>query len=251
MRILFLLCWLFGSALAAERNLRVVELKSSLAAPVLEVIRPHLPAGAGASAVDNKLLLNVSEEEWQRIEPIIETLDKAPESLMVYVRIFRGQAAQQRRLQWRVAADSHQGVQADLQGFYNSSQSRDSRQQQVRALSGQPAFIQVGEEIPYLTFNANRYSGVTVGTEFKTTGSGFYVLPRLVGEEVTAVINPEQVLPRGDGRYQTAVLQTDVRGALGQWLIIGGAQSDTDHRGQTYSTARDDWLVELKVEKSR
>ena len=251
MRIFFLFCLLIGSALAAERSLRVVELKSSLAAPVLEVIRPHLPAGAGASAVDNKLLLNISEDEWQSIKPIIEKLDQAPESLMVYVRIFRGQAAQQRRLQWRVAADSERGVDADLQGYYSSNQSRDLKQQQVRALAGQPAFIQVGEEIPYLTFHANRYGGVTVGTEFKSTGTGFYVLPRLIGDQVTAVINPEQVMPRGDGRYQTAVLQTDVRGALGQWLLIGGAQLDSDQRGKSYSTARDNWLVELKVEKSR
>lgn len=243
-------CLMIGSAMASERQLRVVELKASLAAPVLDVIRPHLPAGAGASAIDNKLLLNLTDDEWARIETLIDTLDKAPQSLMVHVRIFRGQMAQERRTQWRVAADSNSGVKANLQGYYSNSQSRDVQHQQVRALSGQAAFIHVGEEIPYLTLRADRYGGLTAGTSFKPTGTGFYVLARVQNNDVTALINPEQVLAGNQGRYQTAVMQTDVRGELGQWMMLGGAQQQADSRGTQYSTAQSDWLVELKVEKS-
>ena len=81
-----LFCCLLLVANASENRLRIYELKHSLAAPVLEVIRPHLPANAGASAVDNKLLLNISDDEYTRLEPILQQLDAAPIRVIVSVR---------------------------------------------------------------------------------------------------------------------------------------------------------------------
>ena len=250
---LFILC--FGSLMfseygyAQERRIHVIELKSSLAQPVLEVIRPHLPVGAGASAVDNKLLLNVTDAELAQLQGVLEALDKAPESLMVFVKIYRGSYAAQRRQWWQMNA-SNAGVSARGGVQYQTEDSLQKTQQQVRALSGQAAFINVGEQIPYLTFRAPHYRGIAVDTQFLSAGTGFYVLPRVQGDQVTALINPEQIIHK-NGQLQTAVMQTEIRGDLNEWMVIGGVTSAEQQSGNSYRTGSDDWLVELKIEKSR
>lgn len=249
--LLLFLSWLAVCNIchAQERSIHVIELKSSLAQPVLDVIRPHLPAGAGASAIDNKLLLNVTDAELAQLQTILDALDSAPESLMVLVKIYRGSYAAERRQWWQVQA-SNAGINARGSIQYQTENSQQKTQQQVRTLSGQAAFINVGEQIPYLTFRATPNQGMAVGTQFMSAGTGFYVLPRLQGEQVTAFINPEQVIHK-NGQLRTAVMQTEVRGNLNEWMVIGGVTSAEQQKGQNYRTGSDDWLVELKIEKSR
>ncbi|NQD37713.1 hypothetical protein HPT27_11815 [Permianibacter sp. IMCC34836] len=242
-----LLTAMLTTAAAADRSLHIVELRYSLAAPVLEVLRPHLPAGAGASAVDNKLLLNLTDSEWQQIQNVIGQLDKAPVRLLVTVRWQRRSQAETQQGSVGVDIDNS-GATVRADGQWQTERDNDNSMQQVNTLAGQTAFIHTGADIPELTVQISPRGQLMTGTTYRESGRGFYVLPIVQAEEVLVRINPRERVPvtGEDGVMHISVLETEVRGPLGQWLPLGAVQQAGD---STWQTRRSDWNVQLKVDK--
>ncbi len=240
-----LCCCLVPTIVIGENRLRIYELKHSFAAPVLEMIRPHLPSGTGASAHDNKLLLNISDEDFARIEPLLQQLDAAPIRVMVSVR----QRQQHHQKDQGVQADvnlSNQGSDVRVRGQYSTSRDNENATQKIQTLSGQAAFLQTGYEIPYLTISASPLTGtISTGTQFRAVGTGFYVLPRVNGDSVTLLINPRQESALRNGQIRSNVIETQVSGRISEWLELGGSTQQQ----HSYSTQRQNsWQVELRVD---
>lgn len=248
--LLVVLC-LFAAGLstvnAEERSLRIVELRYSLAAPVLEILRPHLPAGVGASAVDNKLLLNMTEAEWQAVQNVIGQLDKPPARVMVTVQWRRNQQVSSNETEVEINADNS-GASASVGGNWQTERANDRQTQQIQSLAGQTAFIHTGMEIPQLTVHLTTRGRLITSQSYRESGHGFYVLPLLQGNEVLVRINPRERVPVAgdDGVIRITALETEVRGPLGQWLTIGGTYQAGD---TTWSTSRSDWQVQVKIDK--
>ncbi len=74
-------------------------------------------------------------------------------------------------------------------------------------------------------------------TEFgyQQLGTGFYVRPRVHGEQVTVEINPSRQRESLEGRGQitTQSLHTTVSGRLGEWLAIGAVQEESRDRSSS------------------
>ncbi len=233
---------------ADERKMHIVELRYSLAAPVLEVLRPHLPAGAGASAVDNKLLLNVTDSEWESVQNVIGVLDKPPMRLLVSVRWLQQSESVSDNTSGSVTIDDNE-VSVRAGGTVQTTRDNQQQMQQVNTLGGQTAFIHTGMDIPDLTIHITP-RGYLVGSQnYRESGRGFYVLPVVQPDgQVLVRINPRERVPVTDehGAMHISVLETQVNGELGKWLPLGGVQQAGD---STWQTQRGLWKVELKVDK--
>lgn len=248
-RVFLALCLLATTLLLAadDRSLRIVELRHSLAAPVLEVLRPHLPAGAGASAVDNKLLLNLTESEWQSVQNVIGQLDKPPMRLLVTVHWQQNSQADgnQTELNGNV---SNTGAEVTATISEQTQRERDNAMQQVHTLAGQTAFIHTGTDIPELTVQLNTRGRLVTSTSWRESGRGFYVLPVVQGDQVLVRVNPRERVPvtGDDGGLHITVLETEVRGPIGQWLPLAG---NYQAGNTTWQTQRNNWRVQIKIDK--
>lgn len=131
----------------------------------------------------------------------------------------------------------------------------------VQALEGRPAFINQGQSIPVDTSTAyvTRH-GVVVNqsTDYYETGSGFYVLPRLNGNQVTlfAATDLSRVQPGGHPTANVQGVETTVTGRLGQWMELGGINQNFNHENrQNFSSSsirgRELRTVLIKVDEIR
>lgn len=117
----------------------------------------------------------------------------------------------------------------------------------VLALDGQPAFVDTGEARPqpYVSQQWGPYGGIVQGgVDFAQTRSGFYVTPRLRGDEVTLEVasQREDFARDGAGSITTSGVDTVVNGRLGEWLPLGGVAETTagDQSGLIAHTRRRD-----------
>lgn len=246
--LLFGMLLLTSIAAASDRSLRIVELRFSLAAPVLETLRPHLPAGVGASAVDNKLLLNLTDAEWAQLQNLIGQLDKPPARLIVSVRWRQHSAGTSEQTTGELTVEQDR-TELAASTAWQTSRAEDSTVQQVSTLSGQAAFLHTGTDIPELTVQLDGRGQLLVGQHYRESGRGFYVLPTLQGDrQVLVRINPRERVPvtGSDGNLHISVLETEVHGPLGQWLPLAGTYQAGETRWQTH---RDGWQIQLRVDR--
>ena len=85
-------------------------------------------------------------------------------------------------------------------------------------------------------------NGVVVNqsTGYHNVGSGFYVLPRLNGEQVTLLAANELSSIKPGNRPTTNVqsLETTVTGRLGEWMELGGIdQSFNQNSSRNFSSS--------------
>jgi hypothetical protein len=65
------------------------------------------------------------------------------------------------------------------------------------------------------------------GTAYYDAVTGFHARPTLAGGEVTLELSPEQSTVVA-GAIDRAQLSTTVRGRLGEWIAVGGADSSRE-----------------------
>jgi len=128
-------------------------------------------------------------------------------------------------------------------------------------LEGAPAFIRVGQSLPYvqrfLAFAGNR---IVYGqdTQFLNVTTGFEVLPRLNGDRVELEIAPRLsfVGNRGVQDVNFQELRTTVSAKLGEWVDLGGINASRDEISRAILETASAQLgergaVRLKVEEGR
>ena len=104
----------------------------------------------------------------------------------------------------------------------------------VVAMSGSPAFIRTGKEIPYRQgsafFRRHAPGGETV--VWRTAESGFEVTPIVAGENVHLKILPRVAYDdRKDAVIRFFEAQTELTVPFGQWVEIGGS---TDRQNEIF-----------------
>jgi hypothetical protein len=106
-----------------------------------------------------------------------------------------------------------------------------SAEQRIRVLEGGRAYIAIGTAIP---MSFRRFvvtpQGLTElrGTVYYDAVTGFHAQPQVAGDLVTVELAPEQT-DLVAGAIERAQLSTTVRGRLGEWIAVGGA----DARGES------------------
>ena len=180
--------------------------------------------------------MNVSPSEQKTIEELLQQIDKASQQLLISVRTSKhsdttsdGISVNGTFDNGRVQiGDSTQPGRVVIRS--NSASVNQNGQQSVRATEGMPAYIAVGISKPVTTYRTDSYGNRQTVTEYKAADQGFYVTARLVGERVHLKINQTDDLHENQS-INTRHVSTTVSGELGEWITIGGTETDTSGSG--------------------
>lgn len=281
MRRLFA-CLLCLAALVApvrgDDALEVLPLQHRTAEEVIPLLRALLEPGGALTGMQGNLILRASQANRAQIREALAALDVAPRQLRITVRqsLDRQHDRQAAELYGRLGGDrvdvrvppsAPGGARVEIGGadgrvglrLDDRSLDRMSRvTQQVRVADGGHAMIHAGVELPFtLTETVVGPYGRSVreSVVYRHVGSGFSVVPRVIGERVTLDIHPVQ---QGFASPQVVVgqsLHTTVTGRLGEWIELGGSRSADVREQQRLLGTRDTTVQEtrtvwLKVERA-
>lgn len=254
--LMALLCGIsvFAGAALAD-SIQTIQLGQRPADEIMPVIKPMLGPEDSLSGKGYQLFIRTSDENFRQIKQMVSELDKAAKLLLVSV--FQGNDRELRAL--GVSGEfEYQNGNADLSlGSSKKSQKRgadvhystanasagahtlstrgrlsDNPIHRLRISEGSEGYIETGESIPYFSgsyWRGGRHGIVAGGVDYRDVNTGFYVLPRVHGEQVTLDVSPfkqSHSRQRG-GDIETQSASTRITGRLGQWLPIGGVSEQT------------------------
>lgn len=223
--------------LAGAQQLESIDLRQRPAADVIPLIKPFLQPGDGISGSGFTMFVRTAPATLAQIRRMLVTLDQAPESVMISVRRGHQRSGYDRHLGARGAVVIRNGDvdgAVALSGADRSAQRSGGEVQRVRAIAGEPAFIQTGLEVNQPQYQS--YSGPGGTTVRRTVSrqdysSGVYATVQMqAGDRVRIALDSRDSHPRfegygrGYGRTIARVqnVSTVVTGRLGEWIPIGG-----------------------------
>ena len=231
-RIILPLLLLFSlSCSAAQTVMEVVPLFNRPSSELQPIIASLLESSDTVIGNGFSLIIKTTPTRLVEIKALVKKLDTALTNLNIRVVQSKDRTADQ--LNAGLAADvavpiNNPGAFAgQINGQLQQRQQHltSNSEQIVRTLEGNPAYIKVGGDHPvrYSSIYNSGYRQHTVisNTHYVETTTGFAVLPRLNGEEVTLEISPWSDQMRNNGSIDTQSAQTTLKTKLGQWVEIG------------------------------
>ncbi len=254
------------ASLAQADSVSIIQLENRPAEEIIPVIEPMLGANDAITGQGFKIFLEASPQTLANVREMIEVLDRPAKVLQVSV--FQGSERELRELavsaRLKVASGNASidvgrggnddaaagsitygtsGGSASVDGISTQQSLRDNPLQQVRVTEGTEAYIQTGERIPYFVGAAVRgRRGIAGAVEYKDAMTGFYVLPRVRGDNVVIEISTFKSSRRDTSRsdVDTQSAGTTVTGPVGEWLLVGGVveqiEQDRSDIGTSFST---------------
>jgi type II secretory pathway component GspD/PulD (secretin) len=249
--LLSILLYLTAPAAQAE-TIATIQLQNRPAEEVIPIVKPMLGPNDSITGQGFKLFLRASPETQKQVRQMIQSLDVAAKMLLISV--FQGNDRDLRALgvsgdfkaqsgdgSVSIGSDKPRGRGADISystrnasGGVSTLSTRgrlqDNPIHQLRVTEGTEGYIETGKQIPYFS-GANWIApgAVVGGVDYKDVTTGFYVLPRVHGEQVTMQVSPfkqSESRTRG-GDINTQSANTTITGRLGEWLPIGGTTEQT------------------------
>ena len=278
-RTFLLLCLLgYGLSAQAQEKIEVITLNYRSAEQMLPLIQPLVGKEGAVTGIQNRLVIRTSAEKMAQIKRVIASVDTQPRRLMIIVRqnATRDALAQESSVfgsaggeRGRVSvpeAPGDAGARVEIGSQRNRvgakiTSTRDIENsadvQRVQVLEGNAAFIRVGQSVPYPTrtiIRDGRGTQVVEESHFQDVTSGFYVLPRVSGTQVTLEINPQRNTLGSQGAVNIQQASTILSGRIGEWIELGGVgqQGSNSGRGTVYSTqdvSADNRSIFVKVEE--
>lgn len=231
----------------SDYPIEVIELKSRPLDEILPVIQPFAGADGTVTGMGNNLVIKASPARVKEIRQLLVNLDRPPRRLLITVGnqddVARSSSG------YRASADIKAGdsrFSINSPGYPVDSsrahvvihdrnvQRAQTSRSRVQALEGRPAYINSGSRIPLQTTERYYDRGAPYQrrtTQFQDVTSGFYVVPRLQGDEVTLEIVQHDDKPgQRRGVINTQSAGTVVRGRLGEWVELGGVHTSNNNR---------------------
>lgn len=218
------------------QDIEIIALRHRTAEQVLPTLRAFLEPGGALTGQGYQLFLRASPANARQLKQLLATLDRAPRELVITVR----QDREAERGERAVGADgsvtvSNRRVYGDVNVEASDTRTTATRsaEQRIRVLEGGRAYVAIGTAIP-MSFRQFVVTpqGLTElrGTVTYDAVTGFHARPQIVGDMVTVELAPEQTEIVA-GAVERAQLATTVRGRLGEWIAVGGA----DVRGESHT----------------
>ena len=244
---------------AQAQTMTVIMLENRPAAEVIPIVQPMLGPGDAISGEGFKLFLRASPDTRDSVQRMVELIDAALKTLEVSV--FQGSARDLRRLTGSASVQidssnvqvgvgdegdadaaaggarfSTAGGSATVSGTSTQGSLRDAPVHRVRVTEGTEAYIETGQQIPYW-YNTAVFGrrGYAAGVEYRDAVTGFYVLPRVRGENVVLDVSPYKSSRIDSDRGDVGALSasTTVTGRIGEWLMIGGVTEKVTRKDST------------------
>lgn len=251
--LLFILSLLVTSTTYADQNdpLEIIDLKNRPADEIIPVIKPMLKPNDAITGTGFQIFLRTDAKTFEEVSRLLQVMDKAPRNLIIKVR--NNVDAESRSTDFNTSGNyeigddievvvgdhppHEEGTKVHINSTKNRSQ--NNTEHMIRVIEGGQAFITAGEIRPYehRTIIKHR-NGVSVydSVDYQDVTSGFYVTPRLTGNDtVTLQVQPhyrtasDEYSYTSDGYRGTVDVQeasTTVDAKLGEWIQIGGIDTD-------------------------
>lgn len=230
---------------AQEDRIEVINLQHRSAEDIIPLLQPVVGAQGAITGRNHQLIIRAAPDRIAQIRELLGQLDTAPRNLLVSVRQVENGEDRGARLgasgaigvgdQGRIVIGGNPRLGVDIGVEQGHTRRRDDVIQQVQVLDGSEAYIQTGQEIPRLEGYVTQYGGVRQEYHshyYQPVTTGFYVRPRLSGQQVTVEIAPQRQRenPESRGVIETQSVTTRVSGRLGEWLEIGGVKQTGQSR---------------------
>jgi type II secretory pathway component HofQ len=237
---------LLTSPLQAD-SITTIQLQNRPAEEIIPIIEPMLGTGDVITGRGFKLFLRSSPETLAEVKDMIDVLDITAKILQISV--FQGSERDLRALSINgniqiesgnasgsIGTKSNQSAGSisydnnNTSGSINatgtSGRMQNNPLQRLRVTAGTEGYIETGEQIPYFSVAGWIGSRAAVGDiEYRNVTTGFYVLPRVHGDNVSLQVSPfkNSLRKTRTGNIATQQANTTITGRLGEWLLIGGA----------------------------
>ena len=242
-----LFCLAISAAGFADYPIEIIELKSRPLDEIIPLVQPFVGADGTVTGMGNNLVIKASPARVKEIKQLLVNLDRPPRRLLITVGnqddVTRSSSG------YRASADIKAGdgririnspgypvdsSRAQLRIHDRNVQRAQTSRSRVQALEGRPAYINSGTRVPLQTAE-HYYDGgipyVRRSTQWQDVTSGFYVVPRVQGDEVTLEIMQHADKPGSHrGVIDTQSLGTVVRGRLGEGVELGGVDTSSSNR---------------------
>lgn len=267
---------LWSSAVYAEQAaLEVIPLKYRSVEEVLPVLQPFVGNEGALSGMNSQLIVRTTPARMAEIRKILARIDTLPKQLRIIVRqgSWAGKQVHGAEVSGQVGtgdvrvtvpARGGRGASAEADGvrariWRSDAAKQDENTQEIQVLEGRQAFIRLGLAVPLretTVVQGGVTSRIVESTRYQEIGTGFFVVPRLSGDQVVLDISPQKErLAGGTGQnIETQRIVTTVSGRLGEWIELGGLsqQQEDSEAGWVYGTGKmssDSRRVWVKVEE--
>ena len=234
----------FGLILAAvllctvspAREVAVIKVEHRWAAELVPIVKSMLSAAGTVTVSEraNSLVIVDTPEAIERVQAYLDRFDRPVEQVRIHIRFHKMGEDKDSEVSARgrisndnvsVAIGSKKKDGGDISLEERARRQKNDSEFFVVAMSGSPAYIRAGKEIPYHQNHAffRRYAPGGGTVTWQTVESGFEVTPTLAGDNAHLKIVPRMAY---DDR-QNAVIrffgaQTELTVPLGRWVEIGG-----------------------------
>lgn len=260
--VMFMILSFAANTLFAAEQVKTFPLKYRTAQEVIPIIKPFLDKDSAVTGQGFTLIIRAPDESLKQINELIKQLDRAPKRLQISVRQQRADENTKRDIGVSGSIKSgdariqlNEPGPARLNIYESNRRSARNGIQTINTIEGRQAFIQVGQLVPVAERNIDRFGNQREIIQYKHATTGFYVLPRLSGDQVSLDISPHSVSLNRHGQqtFDIQQAQTTLRGKIGEWMSIGGInqQDHSSNQGITHSTRRNDVLnsdFQIRVE---
>ena len=246
--------------------LQIIDLKNRPAAEIIPVIKPMLKPNDAITGTGFQLFLRTDAKTLEEITRLLQVMDKAPRNLVIKVRNNLDSESKSTDFNtsgnYKVGDDvsvilgdrppKEEGTKVRVNSN-RSSTDRDT-EHMIRVIEGGQAFIAAGEIRPYehRTIIKHRY-GVSVydSVDYQDVTSGFYVTPRLSGNDrVSLQVQPHYrtVNEERSGTIDVQEADTTLDAKLGEWIQIGGIDTDAKSKDSgILSTSRNSSSIRSEI----
>ena len=237
------------AVMAESMKIETIPMQNRQVEDVIPILRPLVAEGGTVTGINNKLIVKTTPSNLKQIKQVLAQIDNAPRRLMISVKQdvdgslnFKESGVSGRYSSGDItikSPDTNRGGTI-IQGKDNDgnvvryrqletrSRLEDRNVFRVQALEGNPAYISTGKSVPIPNQTAIVTGGGVVvqdGVEYRDVESGFYVLPRVQGDNVTLLISPKlsRVSPNQAAIFDIQNVETTASGRLGEWIPLAGA----------------------------
>jgi len=262
-RVLFMLLGpvLLLSASVRADSISTISLMNRPAVEVIPIVKPMLGTDDVITGHGFKIFLRSSAETLAQVESMIAAIDIAAKVLQISVFQGRSRSLREQGISGNIQIDNGNasvsigtGKIVDSEGriIINSgnvsgnigststrSRSKYNPVHQLRVTEGTQGYIETGQQIAYFSgSNWKRHQAAGGSIDFKRVTTGFYVLPRIHGDNVTLEASPFKNSQRnaGAGDIETQRANTTITGPIGEWLLIGGATEQVNQSQKNTSS---------------
>jgi len=233
---LVLVVALQGSVAWAD-EVAVIRVQYRQAAELAPIVQSMLSAEGTVTVSQrtNSLVIVATPEAIRRVQSYLDQFDRPIEQVRIHVRFHTTRADHERTMEARgrvsnddltVTTGGRQKDGADISIEDRRRRQKSDSEAFVVVMSGSPAFIRAGQEIPYRQSSPFfRHHAPRDGTvAWQTVESGFEVTPTVAGDSVNLKIVPRIAYDdRQDAVIRFFGAQTELMVPIGQWVEIGGA----------------------------